>query len=106
MYAAVCPDRKAQKSSTIAPVLLGVDPTDAGRRALADVAQQARAADLAGALEHPGAAGARREDPQQQVDGLADRPGVGVGPEVADALALGAAHHLIRGNSSPRVTAR
>ena len=35
-----------------------------------------------------------REDPQQQVEGLADRPGMGVGPEVAGALALGAAHHL------------
>ena len=35
-----------------------------------------------------------REDAQQQVEGLADRPRVGVGPEVAGALALGAAHHL------------
>ena len=75
-------------------VLLGVDPADAGRRALADVAEQAGPADLAGPLEDAVAAGAHREHPQQQVDGLADRPGVRVRAEVAGALALGAAHHL------------
>ena len=73
-----------------APVLLGVDPADARRGALADVAEQAGAPDLAVPLEDPGAAGARREDAQQQVDRLADRPGVGVRAEVAHALALGA----------------
>ena len=76
------------------PVRRGVDAADAGGGALADVAEQARPADLAGALEDPAGAGARREDAQQQVEGLADRPGVGVGTEVADALPLGAAHHL------------
>ena len=75
-------------------VLLGADPADARRRALADVAEQARPADLPRALEHPGRAGPGREDPQQQVEGLADRPGVRVGPEVADALLLRPAHHL------------
>ena len=50
--------------------------------------------DLAGPLEHPGRAGAHREDAQGEVEGLADRPGVRVGAEVAGALALGAAHHL------------
>src|SRR4029077_14546947 len=34
-------------------VLLGADPLDARRRALADVTEQAGAADLAGPLEHP-----------------------------------------------------
>ena len=65
-----------------------------GRRALADVAEQARPADLAGPLEHPGRAGPGREHPQQQVERLADRPGVRVRPEVAHALLLRAAHHL------------
>ena len=50
------------------PVLLGADPPDAGRRALADVAEQAGPADLAGAPEDAGAAGAGREDAQQQVE--------------------------------------
>ncbi len=75
-------------------VLVGADPADAGRRALVDVAEQARPADLPGPLEHPGAARAYGEDAQQQVDRLADGPGVGVGAEVAGALALGAAHDL------------
>src|SRR5437762_14141628 len=75
-------------------MLLGADPPDARRAALLDVAEQARAADLAGALEHAGRAGAGREDPQQQIERLADGPGVRVGPEVTDALAFGAAHDL------------
>ena len=45
-------------------------------------------------LNTPARAGAHREHPQQQVERLADRPGVRVGAEVAHALALGAAHHL------------
>ena len=75
-------------------VLLGGDPADAGCRALADVAEQAGPADLAGALEHAVGAGTRREDAGQGVERFADRPGVGVGPEVADALLLRPAHHL------------
>ena len=47
----VLPAMKSQKSSTIAPVLVGADPADARRGALADVAEQARPADLAGPLE-------------------------------------------------------
>lgn len=87
------------------PVPLGRDVADAGRRALADVAEQAGPPDLAGPLEHPGGAGAGREDAQQQVERLADRPGVRVRPEVAH-FALRAAHHLQPGYSSSRVTAR
>ena len=71
-----------------------VDPADAGRRALVDVAQQAGPPDLPGPDEHALGAGAGREHPQQQVERLADGPGMGVRPEVAHALALGAAHHL------------
>ena len=85
---------KSQKSSTMRAVLVGADPADAGRRALADVAEQARPADLAGPLEDAGGAGAGREDAQQQVEGLADRPRVRVRAEVADALLLRPAHHL------------
>ena len=45
---------KSQKSSASVAVLLGADPADARRRALADVAEQAGPADLPGPLEHPG----------------------------------------------------
>ena len=75
-------------------VLLGGDPPDAGGRALADVAEQAGAAGARGVLEHAGGAGADGEDPQQQVDGLADRPRVPVRTEVAHALGFLAAHDL------------
>ena len=76
------------------PVLLGVDAPDAGGGALVDVAEQARPAALVGALEDAGATGAHREDAQEEVEGLPDRPGVAEGAEVAGALALGPAHHL------------
>ncbi len=79
------------------PVVLGGDPLHTGRGALADVAEQAGAAGAGGVLEDAGGAGAHREDPQQQVDGVADRPGVPVRPEVAHALLLVAAHHLDAG---------
>ena len=91
------------------PVLLGADVPDAGRGALVDVAEQARPADLGGPLEDAVAARAHREHPQQQVDGLADRPGVAVRAEVAGALALRTAadHHpgelVADGHRQPRV---
>src|SRR3712207_8104550 len=69
-------------------------------RSLVDVAEQARPADLPGPLEDAVAAGAHREDAQQQVDRLADRPGVRVRPEVPAALALGADRKSTRLNSS------
>ena len=109
MNGLVLPAMKSQKSSTIAAVLLRGDVADAGRRALVDVAEQARPADLRGALEDAVGARAHREDAQQEVDGLADRPGVAVGAEVAGALALGAApdHHprelVADGDREPRV---
>jgi hypothetical protein len=68
-------------------VLVGVDPPDARRGALVDVAQQAGPSDLAVPLEHPGTARAGREHPQEQVEGLPDGPRVRVRPEVADTLA-------------------
>ena len=74
-------------------VALLVDLADARARALLDVEQQARPAELLVALELVVGAGAHRERAQQQVEGLADRVGVGVGPEVADALAPRAPHH-------------
>ena len=76
-----------------AAVLGLADPLHARRRALADVAQQARPADLACPLEHPGRAGPDREHPQQRVHGLPDGPGVGVRAEVAGPAPPGAAHH-------------
>src|SRR5258708_38211662 len=71
-----------------------VDPADARGRALADVAEQARAADLPRALEGPGRAGPDREDPENGVNRVPDRPGVRVRPEIPDAAALGPAHDL------------
>ncbi len=76
------------------PVFLGGDTSDAGRGALADVTEEAGAAGPLGVLEDAGGAGAHGEDPEHQVDGLADRPGVAVRAEVAHALLLGAAHDL------------
>ncbi len=90
-------------------VLVGRHVADARGRALADVAEQARPADLPRPLEDTVAARAHREDAQQDVDGLADRPGVAVGAEVAGAALLGAAadHHprelLADGDREPRV---
>ena len=90
-------------------VVVGADAADAGGGALVDVAEEARAADLARASEDAVGAGPHREDSQQLVDGLADRPGVAVGPEVAGPLLLGATtdHHprelLAHGDREPRV---
>ncbi len=75
-------------------VVLGRDAPDARRRALVDVAEQARPARLVGALEDPRRARAHGEHPQQEVERLADRPRVAVGPEVPRAGPLRAAHHL------------
>ncbi len=75
-------------------VLRRVDPAHARRRALADVAKQARPADLARPLEDASRARPHREHPQQRVDGVPDRPGVRVRAEVTDAAALGATHDL------------
>ena len=101
-------DERAEVVDDLA-VLVGRDPADAGRGALADVAQQAGPADLCAALEHPGRARPHRKDAQQQVDGLPDRPGVRVRPEVAHALLLRSpAHHharelLVDRDSEPRI---
>ena len=90
-------------------VVLGGDVADARCRALVDVAEQAGPPDLAGALEDAVGAAPHREDAEQDVDGLADRPGVAVGAEVAGPLALGAAtdHHprelVADGHREPRV---
>ena len=69
------------------PVLFCADPPDARRRALVDVAQQARPADLTVPLEDSRGTGTRGEDPGQQIERLADRPGMRVRPEVAHSLA-------------------
>ena len=74
-------------------MLDGVDPADAGGGALSDVAKQTGPSHLAVALENACAACAGWKHAQEEVDGLADCPGVGVGAEVAHALALGTAHH-------------
>ena len=76
------------------PVLSGADASNTRCRALADVAEQARPAHLAGSAKDTRAAGACGKDPEQQVQRLADRPRVRVGPVVANPLAFGAAHHL------------
>ena len=75
-------------------VFLGGDLAGARRGALADVAEQARPADLLRPPEHPGRARPGREHPQQHVERFPDGPGMGVRPEVPDALAVRTAHHL------------
>ncbi len=74
-------------------MFLGADPAHAWRGALADVAEQARPPDLPCPLEHTLRAAAHREDPQELVEGLADRPGVRIGPEVPHAALLRPPHH-------------
>ena len=73
-------------------VLVVVDVADARRRALLDVRVEARPAEPVVAVELAVGARADRERAQQQVERLADRVGVRVRAEVADALALLAAH--------------
>jgi hypothetical protein len=67
-------------------VLLRGDHPGAGSRAPVDVVEQARPSGALRAVVHPLRAGAHREDPQQQVQRLADRVGVGVGAEAPVAL--------------------
>ncbi|CAH0286944.1 hypothetical protein SRABI128_03794 [Microbacterium sp. Bi128] len=74
-------------------VVRGGDPADARRGTFVDVAEQAGPAAGFGALQHPGAAAADREHPQQGVHGVPDRAG-GVGAEVPGPLAPVAAQHL------------
>ncbi len=73
------------------PVLVGRDAPDARGRALVDVAEEARAIRARGPREDSRAARAHREDGQEGVEGLADRPDLGVRPEVARAPASGVA---------------
>jgi hypothetical protein len=88
---------------------LGADLARAGARALADVVQDAGPVAAPGPVVHALGAGPHREGAQQQVQRLPDRVGVGVGAEVAHALALGAAHHprardlLVQRDREPRV---
>jgi len=72
----------------------GGDASDTGRAALVDVPEQARPPRTPGPAEHSHGAGADGEDAQEEVHGLADRPRVGVGPEVARALPQLPPHHL------------
>ncbi len=69
------------------PVLLGGHSPHTGGRALVDVAEQTGPFDLTVPFEHPCRTRASGEDPGQQVQGLADGPGVRVRTEVAHPLA-------------------
>ena len=88
---------------------LAVDLADARTRALLDVEQQARPAQPVVVVELVVRAGPQREGAQQQVEGLADGVGVGVGPEVLDALLLAPPHHhgpgplVLHGDGEERV---
>ena len=82
-----------QQLVDVGGVGLGLDGAHAGARALLDVVQQAGPAQPLVAVELGLAAGAQGERAQQQVERLPDGVGVGVGPEVAHALALGPPHH-------------
>ena len=66
-----------------ASVLVGRDTVDARCRTFIDVAEKARPVHLPMPFEHPVGAGPRRKHAGQQIDGLADRPGVRIRAEVA-----------------------
>jgi hypothetical protein len=67
-------------------MLLGADPSDARRRTLVDVAEQARPIDLLVPFEDSRRAGACGEDAGEQIEVLPDGPGMRVGPEIAHAF--------------------
>ena len=73
-------------------VVLGDDRIDAGARAFLDVIEETRSSLGLLTAEERVRAGADREGAQQLIEGLADGVGVGVGPEVLIAFALGTAH--------------
>ena len=78
------------------PVLLLADPQIAGRRALVDAGQQARAEPPPPlvAFRDVQAAGAELEDPLQHLHGAAQRAGAGKRPVQLDAPILRLARHL------------
>ena len=84
-----------------APVLLRRDLADARPRALADVEQDAGPAQPPVPVEHPLGAGPHGERSQEQVQGLADGVGVGVGAEVPGPLALGPGRPAAGGSRRP-----
>ena len=90
-------------------MLLGANLAHAGRRAFVDVAEQAGASAVLGALEHAVRAGAHREDGQQGIQGFTDGPHLRVRAEVAHALAAltagdhGARVHVVDGHGQVRV---
>ena len=93
----------------VLPVGLLRDPGDLGHartRAAADVEVQARPLRARPLIEERVGAGADREHAGERIEGVADRPGVGVGTEVAHLLALGPAQHLRPRPVSPTVSAR
>ena len=69
-------------------VLLGRDVAHARPRALVDVIEDAGPPQAPVPVEHALGAGPHGEGAQEEVQGLADGVGVGVGPEVPGALAL------------------
>ena len=88
---------------------LCVHSAHARGRTFVDVAEQAGPLDLAVPLEHSCRAGTGGEYPGQQIQGLADRPGMGVRAEIAHPLAAWAAvHHqprklLVEGHREHRI---
>jgi hypothetical protein len=89
----VSPSRNSHSSFDQLVVVGLVDLADAGAEHFSMWSEQAGPPEPLVVAELVVRAGADREGAQQQVEGLADRVGVAVGAEVADALALGAAHH-------------
>ncbi len=90
-------------------VLVVGDGAHTRRHALLDVGVEARASEAGVTVELVLRARADRERAQEEVEGLTDRVGMGVGTEVAHALALGAPHHhgpgpfLVEGDGEVRV---
>ena len=78
-------------------MLLGTNLAHARRRALIDIAEQARAAAILRPVKHAVRAGTHREHAQQRIQGFTNRPRLRIGPKIAHALtALTASHHRAR----------
>src|SRR5215467_13191961 len=92
MNRAVCPDMKSQKSSASSRCSSSVIRLTQGAEHFPMYPSRQGRPIWPARLNTP-VEQVHREDAQQRVDRVADRPGVRVRPEIPGALPLGAAHH-------------
>src|SRR5690606_6177962 len=91
------------------PMLIGIHAADARGRTFADIPQKARPADLARTVEYTFGTTTNREHPEQLVERFANRPRMGIGPEISNAAPFRPAHHqnarilLVQGDCQVRI---